>query len=73
MDEAAARVDESALDLSVLADYTAAASVLSHHLASNLIELPISALAMPGSDKVPFYLEHSGTFYAPLFLLLPIL
>ncbi|KAM7541636.1 hypothetical protein Aperf_G00000027982 [Anoplocephala perfoliata] len=60
MEEVTARIDESALDLSVLADYTTATSALSHHPASNLIELPLSALVIPGSDRVPFYLEHSG-------------
>nr|CDS32844.1 Pou2 [Hymenolepis microstoma] len=60
MGEFPAHIDESALDLSIFADYPTVPSVISQNSSSILIELPISTISILGSDKVPFYLEASG-------------
>ncbi|VDL63815.1 unnamed protein product [Hymenolepis diminuta] len=60
MDEFPAHIDESALDLSIFADYPTSLSAISQNSSSILIELPTSTISTPGSDKVLFYLEPSG-------------
>ncbi|VDO04705.1 unnamed protein product [Rodentolepis nana] len=60
MGEFPAHIDESALDLSIFADYSTAPSAISQNSSSVLIELPISTINLLGSDKIPFYLEASG-------------